>query len=131
LTIIKRKKQNPKTRCVHTNQSDFLSGHKKGATKLVKKSNHEQFEFFGRSLRRLGKKIKHFTAQKICISGQVAAHLGNQQVEVDMIVWQWECRHDNVDSFYFICEISPKKEIQNSKISDFKGFQLPEVRGKK
>jgi hypothetical protein len=87
--------------------------------------------FLGRSLGRLGKKIRHFTAQKICINGQVAAHLGNQQVEMDVTVWQWECRHDNVDSFYFICEISPKKEIQNSKISDFKGFQLPEVRGKK
>jgi hypothetical protein len=34
-----------------------------------------------------------------------------------------------VDSFYFICEFFPKREIQNSKISDFKGFQLPKVRG--
>jgi hypothetical protein len=68
--------------------------------------------FWGGSLGRLGKKIRHFTAQKIYISGQVASHSGSPQAEVDVTVLQWECRHGNVDSFYFICEISPKREIQ-------------------
>jgi hypothetical protein len=70
---------------------------------------------WGRSLGRLGKQITHFTAQKIYIRGQVAAHSGSPQAEVDVTAWQWECRHGNVDSFYFICEIFPKREIQNSK----------------
>jgi hypothetical protein len=69
---------------------------------------------WGRVLGRLVKTIRHFTAQKIYIRGQVAAHSGSPQAEVDVTDWQWECRHGNVE-IYFICEVFPKREIQNKK----------------
>jgi hypothetical protein len=71
--------------------------------------------FWGRTLGRLGKQIRHFTAQKIYISGQVAAHSGSPQAEVDVTVWQWECRQAMWTHFISFVKFHRKEKFKFQK----------------